>query len=200
MITEQFKKERGWFYKSRLSGDKHKYFWGICDICGLEYKGRSKFVCSKRCARIKNPIKMLGKNNPMFGKPSPMKGKSPTLEHRQKISNALSGNKSRFWKGGITTTNKLIRASLEYKIWREAVFKRDNYTCQKYQTKGGKLHPHHIFNFSENKELRFDLNNGITLSEKAHREFHKQYGIKNNTKQQIEEFINSQPIKGGQIR
>lgn len=54
----------------------------------------------------------------------------------------------------------------------------------------GKLEVHHINNFAEFSELRFALDNGITLSEKAHDEFHKIYGIKNNTKGQLEEFLN----------
>ena len=78
---------------------------------------------------------------------------------------------------------------MEFRLWREAVFARDNWTCQKYGIKGGRLHPHHIKNFSEYPELRFAVDNGITFSEKAHKEFHKKYGIKNNTKEQLEEFL-----------
>src|SRR3990167_10064205 len=33
------------------------------------------------------------------------------------------------WQGGLTPTNKRIRNSHEYKLWRKAVFEKDNYTC-----------------------------------------------------------------------
>ena len=79
--------------------------------------------------------------------------------------------------------------SIDFRLWREAVFARDNWICQKYGLRGGKLHPHHIQNFAQYPELRFAIDNGITLSEKAHKEFHKKYGIKNNTKGQLEEFL-----------
>lgn len=37
--------------------------------------------------------------------------------------------------------------------------------------------------------MKRKLDNGITLSKKAHKEFHKIYGRKNNTKEQLEEFL-----------
>lgn len=95
------------------------------------------------------------------------------------------------WQGDITKDKKRIRSSIEMHLWREAVFARDNWTCQKYGIKGGKLHPHHIQNFADFSKLRFAIDNGITLSEKAHREFHKKYGVRNNTKKQLEEFLSS---------
>jgi len=101
----------------------------------------------------------------------------------------LGGKNNWNWQGGITPINAKLRNSIEFRLWREAVFARDNWTCQKYHIKGGKLHPHHIQNFAQYPELRFAIDNGITLSEKAHREFHKKYGIKNNTKEQLEEFL-----------
>ena len=84
------------------------------------------------------------------------------------------------WQGGITEESDLIRKSDKYIEWRKKVLKRDNYTCQKYGVRGGELIAHHINNFSNNKELRLDINNGITLSKSAHQEFHRKYGIKNN--------------------
>lgn len=101
----------------------------------------------------------------------------------------ISGENSFWWKGGITPENLKIRTSLEYKLWRKSVFERDNFTCQKTRIKGGKLHPHHINNFADFPELRTSIENGITLSEKVHREFHQLYGKKNNTKEQLLEFL-----------
>lgn len=102
----------------------------------------------------------------------------------------MAGEKHWNWKGGITPENHKIRTSIEFKLWRKSVFERDNFTCQKYGIKGSKLCAHHINNFKDFPELRFAIDNGITLSEKAHQEFHKKYGFKNNTKEQIEEFFN----------
>jgi hypothetical protein len=48
---------------------------------------------------------------------------------------------------------------------------------------------HHIENFSEKPELRFDVNNGITLRHDVHQDFHKKYGYTNNTREQLDEFI-----------
>jgi 5-methylcytosine-specific restriction endonuclease McrA len=100
------------------------------------------------------------------------------------------GNKSSTWKGGITPQNHIIRNNIEIKLWRKACMERDNYTCQKYGTRGGELRIHHINNFAEFPELRTSIENGITLSKKAHDEFHKKYGFKNNTKEQLLEFLN----------
>lgn len=112
-------------------------------------------------------------------------GKKLSEEHKRKISIA-NGSK----KGWITPENFAIRASAEYKLWRKSCFERDNFTCQKTEQKGGKLVVHHINNFANFPELRTSINNGITLSEQAHREFHKLYGIKNNTKEQLINFLN----------
>jgi hypothetical protein len=106
----------------------------------------------------------------------------------KKLSESRKGEGNPMWQGGITPLNKQIHQSDEYKQWRTSVFERDNYTCQKTGIKGGKLHPHHIKNFSQFPELRFNVDNGITLSEESHIKFHKIYGRKNNSKKQIKEF------------
>lgn len=83
-----------------------------------------------------------------------------------------SGENCHLWRGGITPINRAIRTSLEYKQWRENVFKRDNWTCVKCRTKGCRKNPiqaHHIKPFSTHPELRFELSNGITLCIPCHK-------------------------------
>lgn len=117
------------------------------------------------------------------------KGKKLSEITKIKISKGLSGKKSYLWKGGITTENNKIRTSREMKLWKKSVFERDNFTCQKYNIRGGRIVAHHINNFADFPELRVAIDNGITLSQKAHKEFHKKYGIKNNTREQLMEFL-----------
>ena len=77
------------------------------------------------------------------------------------------------WKGGVSSENKIIRSSKEIKKWRIKVFERDKYTCQKCFRIGRGLNAHHVKPFSMFPELRFDINNGLTLCKNCHVELHK---------------------------
>lgn len=93
--------------------------------------------------------------------------------YRKKISKIMkeivAKGEHNFWKGGVTAVNKLARTQIEYKLWRESVFKRDNYTCQECKVRGGKLNAHHIKPFAVFKEVRYRIENGTTLCEVCHR-------------------------------
>lgn len=82
----------------------------------------------------------------------------------------IAGNKCHFWKGGICDVNKAIRNSLEYRLWRTAIFTRDNFTCIFCKQKGGKLQADHIKPFAQYPELRFAIDNGRTLCEPCHKQ------------------------------
>ncbi len=102
----------------------------------------------------------------------------------------FKGERSYRWKGGISPINNQIRGSLEYKLWSDSVWNRDNNCCQKCgENRISKLVAHHILNFSKYIELRFAIDNGITFCRDCHKKFHNQYGRKNNTKEQLTEFL-----------
>jgi hypothetical protein len=101
----------------------------------------------------------------------------------------MKGCENPAWKGGINSENSKIRNSVKLAEWREAVFTRDGWICQKTGQKGGKLQSHHIRSFAKYPELRDVVDNGITLSREAHREFHRKYGFKDNTVEQIIIFL-----------
>ncbi len=88
-----------------------------------------------------------------------------------------AGERHHKWKGGVTPEHKAIRGSFEYRQWRNKVFERDAFQCQKcfaHSCKGSKafLHPHHVLAFSKHPDRRFDVDNGITLCKACHREHH----------------------------
>lgn len=102
------------------------------------------------------------------------KGKKWTIMQRIK-ANPLRGRDHYNWKGGITPINEKIRKSFEYRSWRESVFKRDNYTCQKCGIRSGSgkkvtLNADHIRPFSLCPELRLEVSNGRTLCKNCHRQ------------------------------
>lgn len=81
----------------------------------------------------------------------------------------IRGAKHWNWKGGINPINDNIRHSLEIKLWRIAVFTRDDYTCQICDKRGGNLEADHIKPFALYPELRTSINNGRTLCKSCHR-------------------------------
>lgn len=122
-----------------------------------------------------------------------------TEEHKQKLREHFKGRKpwnagkknpkvsganSNFWKGGLTKKNKAIRMSMEYRLWRTAVFERDKYSCVLCgYNKGGILEADHMTPFAlllvkhkietleqsrRCKEL-WDVSNGRTLCHPCHK-------------------------------
>ena len=84
----------------------------------------------------------------------------------------------------------------EYKDWRSNVFLRDEYTCMGCGQIGYTLNAHHIESYSENEDLRTDIDNGITLCEKCHIELHSIYGNK-TTSDDFVEWLEKVKLKRG---
>lgn len=105
------------------------------------------------------------------------KGHAMSPEIRRKISDTLKLQKEKRhnWKGGITPINYKIRDSIEYKDWRNAVYRRDYWSCLEC---GKKCHQkeivaHHIMLFSEYPQHRFLVKNGRTMCRECHARLHK---------------------------
>lgn len=96
------------------------------------------------------------------------KGKPLTDEQKRHLSQLHKGDKSHLWRGGVTPEQRAARNSLDYKLWRIAVLKRDNYTCQFCGERGGRLHADHIKQFAFYRKLRFELSNGRALCKDCH--------------------------------
>jgi hypothetical protein len=123
-------------------------------------------------------LKKLGETNPM--KRPEVQARSSKAHignyHPIEIRRQMSATQKKrveqglnnFYIDGRTKETQRQRNSGEYAIWREQVFKRDDYTCQDCGQRGGSLEAHHIFRWSVFKDLRFIVGNGITLCEECH--------------------------------
>lgn len=98
-----------------------------------------------------------------------LKGIGKGIKRSSETRKKMSGRNCHLWKGGITPENKKIRSSIDMRIWRIAVFERDGYTCQVCKKVGVILNSHHIKSFAHYPELRFDIDNGVTLCEDCHK-------------------------------
>lgn len=93
------------------------------------------------------------------------------MPQRDRPNPKIQGENHWNWQGGKAKIRR-DRNSVESNIWRDQVFRRDNYTCKWCGVTTGKtgslLHPHHIRPYRDNEELRYVVSNGITLCVDCH--------------------------------
>ncbi len=168
-----------------LSKGSGRKVWCICEDCK-----KSRLLSFRDYTDICKFCVKIGKRNNFYGK-------HHTDETKEKISKAnmgkklpsITGNKHPQWNPNLTDEErKNKRKYSEYYEWRTAVFERDNYICQICKENSKTLVAHHLDSFHDNVNKRILLENGITLCEKHHKDFHHQYGYGNNNKEQFIEF------------
>lgn len=100
------------------------------------------------------------------------------------------------WNPALTMKDRINRRKIfENDVWRKEVYERDNYTCQVCrQSPSGCMVAHHLNGYHWDIESRFHVDNGITLCEYCHKEFHSEYGYGNNTKEQFAEYQNKHSL------
>ena len=126
---------------------------------GLRLKGRK--VWNKGIpwpAEIKERISQTNKN----------KGIEP------KVKFIGLGNEHWNWKEDRTQLKRFNdtaknRRSYAYTEWRKRVWLRDGFKCKiNNRDCGGRIEAHHILNYTDFSELRYEINNGITLCRVHH--------------------------------
>lgn len=109
---------------------------------------------------------------------------------REILRKAKGSNHPR-WRADLTDDERLLnndRSSIpENWEWKSLVLKRDNWTCQLTGQKRN-ICVHHLYSWNTYPNLRFIIENGVTLSEDIHKLFHSLYGYGNNTPEQFGEF------------
>jgi len=89
---------------------------------------------------------------------------------RKKMSEAQTGPSNYRWISDREVVHKNRHSGdSDYNIWARKVKKRDHYQCR-IDNEGcsGKLGAHHILNWVDFPELRYKINNGITLCQAHH--------------------------------
>lgn len=109
---------------------------------------------------------MTGKNHPLFGKHW-----SWTEEQKEKLKGLRTKEKHPNW---IADRSQLVQSEKKhldgrYREWMFAVKKRDLWKCKINNSDcDGKLESHHILNWKDYPELRYEIKNGITLCHAHH--------------------------------
>lgn len=123
-----------------------------------------------------------------------------TDEYKQKISDANSGERNGMWNSELTEEEREkqkrhARRYPGYQDFRKSVYERDKYTCQIcFDATGGNLVVHHLNGFHWDEIGRTDTNNGVTLCNDCHNEFHKIYGRRDNNFFQFSQFQTSKTL------
>lgn len=185
------------------------------DIISSQFKIHNHFYCSDECQSIGYSKLYRGKFHPKYSKIKltceicGKKFERNPYEVNRNIHNycskecanvgyGINFNKNNHASWNFKLTNEereKNRKYQEYNKWRDSVYHRDFYTCQCCGNKrGGNLNAHHLDGYDWCKDKRTDMNNGITLCEDCHKDFHGQYGYGNNTKEQFEEWIKDKEV------
>lgn len=102
-----------------------------------------------------------------------LKGRKLSIEHKNKIKeNVLKGENHPYWVKDRTLLINRDRSTINeinYRNWRWIVFERDKFKCKitDHNCKS-QLEAHHILTWKDYPELRYDINNGITLCHYHH--------------------------------
>lgn len=176
VTLETRKKIASWHLGRRTRPVEYK----DCKTCGERYEkkvssSRGRWNLSKYCS-----IGCLNKSK--LGKPTHFLGKIPWnkgIKWKQNEKHALNtprGENHPAWKKDRSSLLKRNeRNDSAYVSWRREVWQRDNFKCKINNNQcNGRIEAHHILSWKEYVELRYEINNGITLCHAHHPRKHSE--------------------------
>lgn len=196
---------------------KNRYVSFSCDTCGktaettrTQYDKCKYHYCSVECSNLGHSVNFSGLNNPRWDRITLeceicskeiylKKSEYDKCKHHYCSTACMGKHRIELYKGenhpnwNPNKTNQERfedRKYGEYNDWRNNVFERDDYTCQCCgDNQGGNLNAHHLNSHHWDIENRTNVDNGITLCEDCHKDFHSVYGYKHNKKEEMEIFL-----------
>ncbi len=142
----------------------HKKRCPTCNILLSTYKSKT---CKKHRIVTEKHRQNISKGGKGINTWS--KGRILSEETKEKIRIATTGERNHQWKKDRTSlqrygnANKDRRSSV-YRDWRKRVCVRDGWKCKiNNQDCKGHIEAHHILGYTAHPEVRYDINNGITL-------------------------------------
>ena len=109
-----------------------------------------------------------------------MEGWTPSQRARELSSKRLLGKNAELSIRWIEDRTKIVQSekkhlNTRYNAWMLGVKRRDNWKCKINNSAcEGRLEAHHILNWIDYPELKYELNNGITLCHAHHPKGRKQ--------------------------
>jgi len=130
-----------------------------CPICGKDFiikiADPPNTYCSSECYQVAHaaPMRICA----LCGSEFKQRGGHPETKY--------CGPRCRYKAAKVPDSER--HGGYKYKKWVTSVFERDDFTCQQCGATGA-IHAHHVKEWHTNKDLRYEVSNGITLCQDCH--------------------------------